>query len=104
MTNASDTPEYRFILAGEPREGATYAVACPYDRAPVATVHRAGPAELEQAIQAAVQAFETTRALPGYRRAAILRKVSETIAARAEALARTIALEAGKPIKQARAE
>jgi acyl-CoA reductase-like NAD-dependent aldehyde dehydrogenase len=100
----TDTPEYRFILSGEKRAGATYTVACPYDGLPVGVVHRAGPDELEQAIQAAVAAFETTRKLPGHRRAAVLRKVSESIAARAEGLARTIALEAGKPIKQARVE
>ena len=39
----TDTPEYRFILAGEQRAGATYTVACPYDGAPVGMVHRAGP-------------------------------------------------------------
>jgi acyl-CoA reductase-like NAD-dependent aldehyde dehydrogenase len=100
----TDTHEYRFILAGEKRTGATYTVACPYDGVPVGVVHRAGPDELEHAIQAAVQAFETTRRLPGHKRAAVLRKVSETIAARAEGLARMIALEAGKPLKQARAE
>lgn len=104
MTQTSDTAEYRFFLAGEWQAGAPYTVACPYDGTPVGTVHRAGPAELERAIQAAVGAFEVTRKLPGHRRAAILRKVSETLAARAEELARTIALEAGKPIKQARVE
>src|SRR6266540_690291 len=101
---SSDVPEYRFFLAGEWREGKPYTVACPYDGAPVGMVHRAGPAELEQAIQAAVKAFEATRKLPGHKRAAALRKISETIAARAEDLARTLALEAGKPIKQARVE
>jgi acyl-CoA reductase-like NAD-dependent aldehyde dehydrogenase len=100
----SDTPEYRFLLAGEWRASEPYTVACPYDGAVVGQVHRAGSAELEQAIQAAVRAFATTRKLPGHKRAAVLRKVSEAIAARAEELARTIALEAGKPIKQARAE
>jgi glyceraldehyde-3-phosphate dehydrogenase (NADP+) len=100
----TDTPEYRFILAGEQRAGTTYSVACPYDGAPVGMVHRAGPDVLEQAIQAAVAAFEVTRKLPGHKRAAVLRKVSELIGARAEPLARVIALEAGKPIKQARAE
>jgi acyl-CoA reductase-like NAD-dependent aldehyde dehydrogenase len=101
---SNDTPEERFYLAGEWRAGAPYTVACPYDGAPVARVHRAGPQDLEQAIQAAVRAFETTRRSPLHRRAAALRKVSETIAAGAEELARTIALEAGKPIRQARAE
>lgn len=101
---SSDVAEYRFFLAGEWRAGTPYTVSCPYDGAPVATVHRAGPQDLEQAIQAAVRAFEETRRTPLHRRAAALRKISETIAARAEDLARTIALEAGKPIRQARAE
>ncbi|MFL5804110.1 MAG: aldehyde dehydrogenase family protein [Roseiflexaceae bacterium] len=100
----TDTPEYQLFLAGEWRTGTPYIVASPYDGAPVGLVHRAGPPELEQAIQAAAAAFETTRRLPGHKRAGALRKISETIAARAEDLARTIALEAGKPIKQARAE
>ena len=100
----SDTPEYRFILAGERRAGAPYTVACPYDGAAVATVHRASAGDLEAATQAAVRAFATTRKLPAHKRAAVLRKVAETIGARAEELARTIALEAGKPIKQARVE
>jgi len=100
----AQTEEYRFILAGEQRAGATYLVACPYDGAPIGMVHRAGPDDLEQAIQVAVKAFEITRKLPGHARAAVLRKVAELIAARAEPLARMIALEAGKPIKQARVE
>src|SRR5262245_30094423 len=100
----TDAPEYRYFLAGEWHAGQPYAVACPYDGAAVGVVHRAGPAELEQAIQAAVKAFETTRQLPGHKRATALRKISETIAAQAEDFARTIALEAGKPIKQARVE
>ena len=100
----TDTLEYRFLLAGELRTGTPYTVACPYDDQSVGTVHRAKPADLEQATQAAVRAFATTRALPAHKRASVLRKVSETITARAEAMARTIALEAGKPIKQARVE
>ncbi|MDW8233792.1 MAG: aldehyde dehydrogenase family protein, partial [Roseiflexaceae bacterium] len=100
----SDTPEYRFFLAGEWRTGAPYTVACPYDGAPVAVVHRAAPEDLERAIQAAVAAFKTTRSAPLHRRAAALRAIAAGIEARAEELARTIALEAGKPIKQARIE
>lgn len=100
----SDTPEYRFFLAGEWRTGAPYTVACPYDGAPIAVVHRAAPDDLEQAIQAAAAAFKTTRSTPLHRRAAALRAIAAGIEARAEDLARTIALEAGKPIKQARIE
>ncbi len=100
----SDTPEYRFFLAGEWRTGAPYTIACPYDGAAVAVVHRAAPADLELAIQAAVRAFETSRRIPLHRRAAALRAIAAGIESRAEELARSIALEAGKPVKQARAE
>jgi acyl-CoA reductase-like NAD-dependent aldehyde dehydrogenase len=103
-STGSDILEYRFIRAGERHASTPYTVTCPYDDAPVGVVHRAGPGDLEVAIQAAVRSFETTRRLPAHRRAAVLRQVSAAIAAQAEDLARTIALEAGKPIKQARVE
>jgi acyl-CoA reductase-like NAD-dependent aldehyde dehydrogenase len=100
----SEVPEYRFLVAGEWLDGTPYTVACPYDGKPAATVHRAGPEHLERATRSAVEAFEHTRKLPGHKRAAILRAIGAAISARSEELARIIALEAGKPIKQARIE
>lgn len=100
----SDSHEYPFVLAGEQRPGEPYEIRCPYDNAVVATVHRASAADLEQAIQAAVAAFAITRRIPAHKRAAALRTISQAIQAQSEDLARTIALEAGKPIKQARVE
>jgi acyl-CoA reductase-like NAD-dependent aldehyde dehydrogenase len=100
----ADQEEYRFLVAGEWRTGTPYTVHCPYDGEPVAVVHRAGPDDLEQATQAAVRAFQVTRKLPAHLRATILRTIANAITARATELARTLALEAGKPIKQARAE
>ena len=47
-------------------------------------------------------AFELTRKLPAYERQRILRKCAELIRAQREDLARTLALEAGKPIRTAR--
>ena len=70
----------------------------------VAVVHRAGPEEIERAIADAAAVSAEARALPSWKRAAVLEQISATIAARHEELARTIALEAGKPIKTARAE
>ncbi len=96
--------EYPFLVAGEWRTGTPYTVRCPYDGEPVAKVHRAGPDDLEQATQPAVSSFATTRKIAAHQRATILRKVAEAIAAGQEELARTIALEAGKPIKLARLE
>ncbi len=79
-------------------------VRSPYDSSLVAIVHRAGPKEIEAAIVAAVGAFRSTRRLPVWKRADALEKISAGIAARRAELAESIALEAGKPLKTARAE
>jgi glyceraldehyde-3-phosphate dehydrogenase (NADP+) len=84
--------------------GNTYEVRSPYDGELVAVVHRAGPAEIEAAIAGAARAFETTRKLPSWQRAEILDRIADGIEAAREDFARTIALEAGKPIKTARQE
>jgi glyceraldehyde-3-phosphate dehydrogenase (NADP+) len=84
--------------------GETYEVRSPYDDALVAVIHRAGPREIEAAIAGAVRAFETTRKLPSWRRSEILVGIADRIEAAKDDFARTIALEAGKPIKTARIE
>jgi glyceraldehyde-3-phosphate dehydrogenase (NADP+) len=97
--------EFGVLVGGDRREtGDTYEVRSPYDDSLAAVVHRAGAAEIESAIARAVSAFETTRRLPSWKRADVLERVSGAIAARRDELARTIALEAGKPIKTARVE
>ncbi|HEY5294580.1 MAG TPA: aldehyde dehydrogenase family protein [Gaiellaceae bacterium] len=102
MAATSVLAEYGVVVGGELVEtGETVEIRSPYDGALVAVVHRAGPAEVERAIAGAVEAFETTRHLPAWRRSQILQAISDGIAARRDELARTIALEAGKPIKTA---
>src|SRR5947208_1650082 len=85
-------------------DGATSEIKSPYDRSRVGIVSLAGPRQIEAAIAASVRAFEITRKTPAFERQNILRKISATIANRREQFARTMALEAGKPIKTARAE
>src|SRR5687768_13998068 len=84
--------------------GATYEVRSPYDDSLVAVIHRAGPAEIEAAIAGAVRAFQVTRKLPSWKRADVLNGIAERIDAAREDFARTIAREAGKPVKTARME
>ena len=97
--------ELAILLRGRPvSTGNTFEVRSPYDGAAVALVHRAGPAEIEQAIAAAAAAFETTRTLPSWKRSAVLEAMSAAVGARREELARVLSLEAGKPIKSARLE
>jgi len=76
----------------------------PFDGALLALIHRAGPEQVEAAIAKATAAFQLTRKLPSWKRAEALEKISVAIAARREEFAQTIALEAGKPLKTARAE
>src|SRR6266576_4588139 len=84
--------------------GETYEIRSPYDDSLVAVIHRAGPQQIEAAIAGAVRAFETTRKLPSWKRSEILAGIADRIDAAKEDFARTIALEAGKPVKTARAE
>jgi acyl-CoA reductase-like NAD-dependent aldehyde dehydrogenase len=89
----------RTALSGDAVE-----VRSPFDGRLVAVVHRAGPDEIEEAIARSVRAFEETRRLPSWRRAQILDGISAALLGRRDELARTIALEAAKPIKVARIE
>ena len=93
-----------FLLAGVATHGEPYTIHCPYDQRPVSSVCRASATHLAQAVVAADRAFAQTRVLPAHRRASILRTVAAQIQVHAETFAQMIALEAGKPIKQARGE
>lgn len=72
--------------------------------APAGSTFNATPEQYEEAVQAAVAAFEVTRTLPAYERGRILREISAGIRERREELGRLIALEAGKPIRDALVE
>ena len=71
---------------------------------PAGATYTATEAQYEEAVQAAVAAFEVTRKLPAYERGRILREISAGIKGRREELGRLIALEAGKPIRDALVE
>src|SRR5258708_34818119 len=63
-----------------------------------------GPEEVRAALDANVAAARACRDMPAYERAAALRRVADALVAEKESLARTLALEAGKPISPARPE
>jgi acyl-CoA reductase-like NAD-dependent aldehyde dehydrogenase len=76
----------------------------PYDGSTVDTVPLAGPDEVEAAIASAVRGAAAMRRLTGYERWRVLTAATGLIEQRAEEFARTITLEEGKIIKEARAE
>ena len=97
--------EYPFLLGGRwVNEGEGLEVHSPFDNSVVGQTFRATRAEAESAVTAAVRAFEITRRMPAVERYRALRHVSDGLTARRADFARIIALEAGKPIKTARAE
>ena len=82
----------------------TTLVRAPHDGSEVGAITLAGPEEVRAALDANVAAARACRTLPAYERAAALRKVADGLMAERNDLARTLALEAGKPIAQARLE
>ncbi len=102
---APDLPEYGALVGGQwVKTGQQVTIRSPYDDAPFAVIHRAGPAEIEAAIAAAVRAFQVTRRMASWQRAEVLERISTAILARRDELSRVIAQEAGKPIRTARIE
>ncbi len=85
-------------------EGDIVEVRAPYDGSVVGRVFQGTRAHAEAAIAASVKAFGTTRRLPAFERQRVLRRVVEGLTDRKEEFARTMAQEAGKPLKASRTE
>ena len=106
MTVATGTKPHPIYLAGRWVDSPdVLEVANPADPSnPAGATYHATPEQYEEAVTAAVGAFEVTRKLPAYERGRILREISAGIKGRREELGRLIALEAGKPIRDALVE
>lgn len=76
----------------------------PYDDSTIAKVPLADEAAFDRAADAAVAAAPVMARMPVYERAAMLMRVSAAILADRDAIARTLAAEAGKPLKDALVE
>jgi glyceraldehyde-3-phosphate dehydrogenase (NADP+) len=83
---------------------ATTLIRAPQDNSEVGAIKLAGPEEVRAALDASVRAARACREMPAYERATALRKIADGLEAARSELVRTLALEAGKPIAQARLE
>lgn len=105
MPESASPQEFQFLVAGQWKTSAQPTeVRSPYNGEVVGLTYQATAADVEAAIEGAAQAFAETQRLPTYRRAETLGKIVQALAAQQEPIARLIALEAGKPIRLARAE
>ncbi|WP_082595456.1 aldehyde dehydrogenase family protein [Paenibacillus sp. Soil750] len=96
------------IIDGQELKGGsrqTKEVRNPYSGEVVGKIDYVEDGDLDRAIATAERVFhETMRHIPAYQRSAILRKTADLLEARSEEFARTLVLEAGKPIRDARGE
>jgi acyl-CoA reductase-like NAD-dependent aldehyde dehydrogenase len=104
MTMAPVATHGFFIDGKWLEEGDIVEIRAPYDGAVVGRVYRGRREHAEAAIAAAVKAFGTTRRLPAFERQRVLRQIATGMQERKEEFSRTLAQEAGKPIKTARIE
>ena len=89
----------------ESASGARFTVENPANRKPVAEVPRSAAADVDRAVAAASKALVSWRKVVPRERGRILLRIAEALQARAEEMARTIALETGNALRtQARGE
>jgi acyl-CoA reductase-like NAD-dependent aldehyde dehydrogenase len=97
--------EYPYYLANKPhRPNTALAVRNKFDHTTAAYCALADRQAIDRAIAAAVEAAPQCRRMPAYARSAVLNHVVECMAARHEELATTLAIEAGKTIRDSRGE
>lgn len=95
----------RLLVDGQWCEtGATGTVVNPFDGSVVDEIALGGAREMDDAIAAAYEARRPLAALTNAARGLALDKIKDGLAARAEDIARTLCLESGKPIRDARVE
>lgn len=100
-------PQAKLIIGGAERSqgsGGVLKVVNPADDEVLTTLPKAGAAEAEEAAALSLQGFADWSAMSAFERGKILRRAAENMRADVEAAARTMTLEQGKPISQARLE
>jgi succinate-semialdehyde dehydrogenase/glutarate-semialdehyde dehydrogenase len=84
--------------------GRTIPVINPATEEPLAEVAYGGRAETKRALEAAARAMPAWMKLTPYERAKILKRTADLMRERADAIARTLTSEQGKPLPEAKAE
>lgn len=85
-------------------DGARHEVHSPATGRLVGSVPKATDADLQTAVQAAVNAFKAWSTRTAYERETLIRKATASVRTQADYLGRLMALEQGKPLAQSRSE
>jgi len=100
-------PDTQLFIDGKWTPGAAgrvIAVENPATGQTIGKLAHAEKADLDRALAAAAKGFQTWRKVSAYERAKLMRAAAALLRERAESIARTLTLEQGKPIAQARLE
>ncbi len=105
LDTGSSVPRIRMLIGGTWREGSSERdIVNPYSGEIVARAPESTPQDLDDALRAATTAKNQAAAMPGYERAALLRKAAQLLLERADEIALVMTRETGKAIKDAKAE
>jgi glyceraldehyde-3-phosphate dehydrogenase (NADP+) len=97
--------DWKLFIGGDWADGSgTRKLESPYNSETIAEVHTADESVMGSAIESTAAAFEKTRGLSSKERADILSFVSSRISERSDELSKTLAMESGKPISEAKTE
>lgn len=98
MATTMSVKHYPLPIAGERRPtSSAEKVTSPYDNSTVATIGVATPADLDDAIAAAVRAFADFRGWPRFKRKELLLGIAARLRERRDALIELMIAESGKP-------
>ncbi len=106
-TATKAAPQGKMFIGGawcEAADGHTHAVINPATEETVAEVAYGGRADARRAVEAAAKAMPAWMKLTAYDRAKVLKKTADLMRERADAIARTLTMEQGKPLAEAKAE
>ncbi|EFV90472.1 2,5-dioxopentanoate dehydrogenase (NAD+) [Dietzia cinnamea P4] len=109
MSAAPDTayPDTRLFIDDQwtdAADGRTIDVLNPADGQVIGTVAHASVADLDRALAVAERGFEVWRDTTPAKRSTIMRSAAQLLRDRVEMIARTLTLEQGKPLREARGE
>ena len=100
-------PQVQLFIAGQWRDGSdrqTLAVHDPASGTRIGSVAVATRADLDAALAGAAQGFEVWRKVPAFERAKTMREAARLLRERADAIARWMTQEQGKPLAEAKGE
>ncbi len=103
----AEYPNVQLHIAGQWRGGEggkTINVLNPASEEVVGTVAHASQRDLDAALEAAERGFAAWRKVSPYERSKVMRKAADLLRSRADAIARLMTLEQGKPVAEAKME